>query len=160
MNFEYETSRLILRILHPNYASMVLDFYENNKEFLEPFEPARQENFYTLDFQRANLSQEYSSFFNSSYLRIWLFEKENPNVPIGTVCFSNFLHGAFCNCMMGYKMHHEYTRKGYIFKGWNTKANGKGIAVADGATISQLSAKNKSTVTKLVCQIKISHSRT
>ena len=32
MNFEYETNRLILRILHPNYASMVLDFYEQNKD--------------------------------------------------------------------------------------------------------------------------------
>ncbi len=41
----------------------------------------------------------------------------------------------------------EYSRSGYEFKGWNTKANGKGIAVENGATVSKLSAKNKSTVT-------------
>lgn len=114
MNFEYETNRLILKILHPNYAYAVLDFYERNKDFLEPLEPARQHNFYTLDFQRTNLSHEYSSFLNSSYLRIWLFKKENPDVPIGTVCFSNFLHGAFCNCMLGYKIDHSHARQGYM----------------------------------------------
>lgn len=114
MNFEYETKRLILKVLHPNYASMVLDFYEKNKDFLEPFEPARQHNFYTLDFQRANLSHEYSSFLNSTYIRIWLFEKENLETPIGTVCFSNFLHGAFCNCMLGYKIDQQHVRQGYM----------------------------------------------
>ena len=41
----------------------------------------------------------------------------------------------------------EYSRKGYEFKGWNTKSNGKGIAVEDGAVVSKLSTKNKSTVT-------------
>lgn len=40
-----------------------------------------------------------------------------------------------------------YERPGYLFTGWNTKANGKGIVIEDSATVSRLSAKNKSTIT-------------
>lgn len=40
-----------------------------------------------------------------------------------------------------------YTRNGYEFAGWNTKANGKGTSYGDGATVEKLSAKNKGTVT-------------
>lgn len=114
MNFEYETQNLVLKVLHPNYASCVLQFYENNRDFLEPFEPARQPGFYTLEFQRANLSYEYSAFLKSTYLRMWLFQKEDFSVPVGTVCFSNFLQGAFCRCMVGYKTSQDHLCKGYM----------------------------------------------
>lgn len=114
MNFEYHTKHLVLKVLHPSQASMVLRFYQKNQSFLEPYEPSRHSNFYTLDFQRANLSYEYNAFLKSSYLRIWLFEKEYQELPVGTICFSNFLHGAFCNCMLGYKTDRDYLRKGYM----------------------------------------------
>ena len=40
-----------------------------------------------------------------------------------------------------------YTRAGYEFAGWNTKANGTGISYADGATVKNLCAKHKGTIT-------------
>lgn len=40
-----------------------------------------------------------------------------------------------------------FERTGYVFRGWNTKANGKGTAYGDGETVSKLSVKNNSTVT-------------
>ncbi len=33
---------------------------------------------------------------------------------IGSVCFSNILKGAFCSCMIGYKLGEEYCGKGYM----------------------------------------------
>lgn len=39
------------------------------------------------------------------------------------------------------------TRTGYDFAGWNTSANGKGTAYADGATVTNLSATDGTTVT-------------
>lgn len=114
MKFKYQTQHLYITVLHPEQAQLVLDFYIRNRDFLEPLEPARHASFYTLDFQRSNLHCEYHSFLNSSYMRVWLFEKEHPEQAVGTICFSNFLHGAFCSCMVGYKMDRKYLRRGYM----------------------------------------------
>lgn len=114
MKFEHQTEHLLLRVLHPDYAGLVLDFYIRNQDFLEPLEPSRHPNFYTLEFQKSNLSCEYNSFIKSSYMRVWLFEKNSPDIAIGTICFSNFLHGAFCSCMVGYKTDKEHLRRGYM----------------------------------------------
>lgn len=40
-----------------------------------------------------------------------------------------------------------YTRVGYTFAGWNTKKNGKGTTYADKAKVSNLTTKDKGTVT-------------
>lgn len=114
MRLEHQTKRLILRVIGPDQAEDVLSFYEKNRRFLEPYEPKRNPQFYTLDFQKSNLSYEYNAFIKSHYLRIWIFKKNEPDLPIGTVCFSNFLHGAFCSCMIGYKIDQEHLRRGYM----------------------------------------------
>ncbi|UKI32137.1 MAG: hypothetical protein L6W00_00465 [Lentisphaeria bacterium] len=33
-------------------AEQVLDYYKRNKEFLESFEPVRDENFFSLEYQK------------------------------------------------------------------------------------------------------------
>lgn len=40
-----------------------------------------------------------------------------------------------------------FTRTGYAFSGWNTKADGSGTSYADGATVSKLTAADGGTVT-------------
>ena len=40
-----------------------------------------------------------------------------------------------------------FERTGYVFRGWNTQANGKGTAYGDGETVSRLSSRNNGTVT-------------
>ena len=39
MDMKYETPRLILRILRAEDADMVLQFYQNNKDIFEKYEP-------------------------------------------------------------------------------------------------------------------------
>lgn len=114
MQFTYQTERLLLQILNPDQAVPVCNFYRENKEFLEPFEPKRPANFYTYEFHRSNLSYEYNAFLKLSYIRYWIFTKENPSIPIGSVCFNNILHGAFQKCMLGYKLGKSQCHKGYM----------------------------------------------
>ena len=47
MLFAYETERLLLKIIKPDQADAVLDFYMRDKELFEKFEPDRMPNFYT-----------------------------------------------------------------------------------------------------------------
>ena len=55
MLFAYETERLLLKIIKPDQADAVLDFYMRDKELFEKFEPDRMPNFYTRQFQRQML---------------------------------------------------------------------------------------------------------
>ena len=100
----YQSERLELRILKPDSSSAVLDFYERNRNTLEPVEPLRPQYFYTITYQSRNLTWEYNAFLKSKYIRYWMFRK-NSNIPIGCVCFSEFQGGAFHRCMIGYKLY-------------------------------------------------------
>lgn len=114
MQFIYQTNRLILKILTPECAPLVNKFYQDNRQFLEPFEPVRPHNFYTNDFQYANLRCEYKAFMQLAYFRYWIFRRENSDFPVGCICFSNIMHGAFRKCMLGYKLSKNSCHKGYM----------------------------------------------
>ena len=109
----YQSERLELRILKPDSSSAVLDFYERNRNTLEPVEPLRPQYFYTITYQSRNLTWEYNAFLKSKYIRYWMFRK-NSNIPIGCVCFSEFQGGAFHRCMIGYKLDQTATGNGYM----------------------------------------------
>ena len=114
MNFVYETKRLILRVLDVTYAHAVCEFYENNRDTFEAFEPPRSPNFYTHEFHKASLIHEYGEMLQGRYLRLYLFDKQMPDTIIGSVCFNDFHGGCFQSCCLGYKMDHRFQRKGYM----------------------------------------------
>ncbi len=114
MQFTYQTERLLLKVLTPEYAAVVHKFYRDNQSFLEPFEPQRPHSFYTTDFQYSNLRCEYDAFLRLAHFRYWLFRKNQPDSPIGSVCFSNLLQGAFHKCMLGYKLGESFCHHGYM----------------------------------------------
>ena len=120
MQFTYQTERLLLKILSPEYAAVIHQFYLDNKQFLEPFEPKRPQNFYYADFHSTNLRCEYDAFLKLSYFRYWIFLKDNPNEPVGSVCFSNILRGAFQKCMLGYKLAEKHCHQGYMQEALST----------------------------------------
>ncbi len=109
-----ETDRLILRTLPASYAAKTLEFYKNNKEFLEPFEPERQAYFYTKQHQKSMLKWDMDGFNSLAMVRFWIFTKEDPETPIGTVALSNIIRGVFRSCFVGYKLDQKSTGKGYM----------------------------------------------
>lgn len=116
MHTIYQTNRMILKILKPGQEDLVLEFYEKNKNFLEPMEATRPEQFYTLNYQRSNLVCEYNLFVKLNYMRYWLFLPEDPYHPLGCVSFSNFLKGSFSSCMVGYKLDERACRHGFMYE--------------------------------------------
>lgn len=115
---QYETERLFLKILAPTSqnAVSVLDFYMNNQELFERFEPLRPEKFYTKAYQKNCLVFEYNSMLSKTTIRFWLYEKHNPEKIIGTVSFSNIQRGPLSCCTIGYKMDSEYHQQGYCYE--------------------------------------------
>lgn len=120
----YETERLVLKVIDKSYAELVIDYYLNNKCFLEQWEPMKKKEFYTKQYQEEQLDKELSNIENNNALRLWIFKKEDENRIIGTVGFSNIVRGAFLSCTLGYKLDKNEINKGYI-----TEAIQKGIEV-------------------------------
>jgi ribosomal-protein-alanine N-acetyltransferase len=112
-----ETKRLYLRILDETYASQVLAFYQNNRQFLEPWEPARNDAFYTLESQRTGLYLDQQALLNGQMVRFWIFSKNTDtteSIPIGTVAITNIIRGVFKSCYIGYKLDQRFCGFGFM----------------------------------------------
>lgn len=113
MLFEYETNRLILKVLKPDWAPSVLDFYLRDKELFETYEPDRIPKFYTVSHQKTLLKCEYNLAFKQQTIRYYVFLKSNPNQIIGTICFHNIMKTLYSSCELGYKFSSEFHHQGY-----------------------------------------------
>lgn len=113
MLFAYETDRLVLRVLKPDAAGAVLDFYLRDRTYFEQFEPDRLPQFYTLNFQKGMLRFEYNSAVKLNSVRFYVALKSDPNHIIGTVCFHNIMKNVYSSCEIGYKFSSAYQHLGY-----------------------------------------------
>jgi ribosomal-protein-alanine N-acetyltransferase len=113
MLFEYETERQILRIVKPDAAGAVLDFFLRDKDYFEQFEPDRLPQFYTPNFQRGMLRFEYNAAVKMSSVRFYVSPKSNPGIMIGTICFHNIQRTVYSSCEIGYKFSRAFQHMGY-----------------------------------------------
>ncbi len=124
MLLEYETPRLILRVLHKEWAPQLLDFLLRDREQFELYEADRQPGFYTIEHQENILASEFNLICRSSLVRFYVFLKEDPNTIIGTVSFRNICFPLYSSCELGYKFSSFVQHQGYA-----TEAIQKGISV-------------------------------
>ena len=124
MHKQYETERLLLRTLDCSYVDLTADYYLRNKSFLEEWESAKDEAFYTRQFQQEQLRNDLLRMESGDALRLWIFKKGEEHRTIGCIAFNNIVRGAFLSCHLGYKLDHEEANRGYI-----TEAVRKGIDI-------------------------------
>ena len=112
MLLQYETRRLILKVLGPDYASDVLRFYLRDMELFEKYEADRSPNFYTDAHQRSILQLEYGLTLKLNQVRFYVFRKEAPEKIIGTVCLYD-ISNTYARAEIGYKFSSAYHHMGY-----------------------------------------------
>lgn len=109
---DLRTERLRLRLPTPADVDGYLAFYERNREHLSPWDPVRPEAFYTQEYWSRTLAEAREQYEAGLSLRLGVFlpsEEEGGEQLIGVANFSNFVHGAFQACHLGYSIdaHHE-----------------------------------------------------
>lgn len=119
MLFEYETKRLLLKIIKPTEAREVLDFYLRDRELFERYEPDRAEGFYTLAFHKQIMKFEYNMAVQGTLYRFYIYEKTNPGHIIGTISFHHIIRGYSNSCEIGYKFSSEVHHRGYATEALN-----------------------------------------
>lgn len=110
---EYQTERLILKILTPDYAGEVCHFLSKNSAVFKPYEPLMSPNYYTFQHQYTLLSCELQLALQAKTIRYYVFLKEQPQTIIGTVCLHDIAASYHSSCEIGYKFDSEYWHKGY-----------------------------------------------
>ena len=100
-----------IHALIPSDAEEVLEFHLRNRNFLRPFEPSRDEKFYTLENQKRTLVESYKQFLNGNVVNFGIYKN---NKLIGKIKISNIVMGGFKNAFIGYSMDEKEQSKGYM----------------------------------------------
>lgn len=112
-SMEYQTERLILRVLTPEYLKEVLAFQLRNRDIFEKYEPALPDNFYSAEHQQAILRCEFNMALKMETIRYYVFLKDDPSAIIGTVCLHDIRRFSYSCCELGYRFDRDYHHRGY-----------------------------------------------
>lgn len=116
MYFQYETERLIIKILDEFHAQEVLDFYKKNEKIFEKYDGTKPNNYYSRRYQEEVLRMEYQAAIHGQGARFYVYLWENPSRIIGTVSLQNILPLPYESGIIGYRFDADYHGKGYAME--------------------------------------------
>ena len=95
-----------------SFAEQVVDYYKRNKEFLKAFEPIRNEEFFTLEYQKEILRRERLEYEEKTSFHFYIMLTEDLSRIIGMIGLNNVVWGAFCSAFLGYKLDKDFLNRG------------------------------------------------
>jgi len=109
------TDRMVLRLVHERDAHRMADYYVENRAFLKPWEPVRDESHcYPSGWQaRLGLISEMQKQGNAYY---FILLDPDENHVQGVANFSNVLRGSFHACFLGYSLGEKWQGQGLMFE--------------------------------------------
>ena len=121
---QYETERLILRTLSEDEAPLLADYFLRNSDYLEQWEPKREESFFSVDRIRDMIAKENGDMSEKRALSLYIFKKGEERI-IGNAKLNNIIYGIFYSCYAGYRLDKDEHSKGYM-----TEALGEVVRIA------------------------------
>lgn len=95
-------------------AELAVDYYKRNREFLEAFEPVRDEKFFSLGHQREIIKQEMLQWEEKTAFHFYIMPVRQPDRIIGMIGLINVVWNAFCSAFLGYKLDKDFLNRGYM----------------------------------------------
>ncbi|WP_461207753.1 GNAT family N-acetyltransferase [Clostridium sp. DL1XJH146] len=109
--FRLKGENVELKVLTPEDAEDMLRYYTRNRKFLEPYEPVREEDFYTYEYQKRTLVEGYKQFINNTSIAFGIYKNRQ---LIGKIRISNIVLGSFKNAFIGYSIDEKEQGNGYM----------------------------------------------
>lgn len=109
----YETENLILKTLDIEDVTILKNYFEENREFFKEWEPVRDKEFYEQENIVKIIESLKEDYINKRAVPLHIFLKSS-NKLIGYIALSNIVRGAFLSCFLGYKLHKDYIKRGYM----------------------------------------------
>ncbi|MDO5409963.1 MAG: GNAT family protein [Lachnospiraceae bacterium] len=109
-----ETDRLLLLSPDEVTADALCNYYNVNEKFLEKYEPLKEKEFFTKEYQQNLLKNQVKDWENKVRYRFYITLKEQPGTVIGFCTLGGIIMNAFCSCFLGYSLSEANIRKGYM----------------------------------------------
>lgn len=109
-----ESERLFTRQANINDSPGIVSYFTKNREYLQPFEPIRPEEFYSDSFWKKQVEVDLNNFLEDRSLRLFMFLKDQPATVIGMIHFSGFIRGVFQAAYLGYSIDEDRQGKGLM----------------------------------------------
>lgn len=106
-----QTERLQLRILLPEHAPLLQAYLLENRAHLAPWEPLRNESYFTLEQCEERLFHSFRQMEAGTAVCFALFSGE---AMIGSCNFNNIVRGVFQACHLGYAIAQSHQGQGYM----------------------------------------------
>ncbi|AXR00095.1 GNAT family N-acetyltransferase [Pseudoalteromonas piscicida] len=107
------TARAKLVALTSEYAEKLVTYHLENRDYFAPWEPARPESYYSIDYWLAHTEQaEHAAQSDTAYHFIALLP-EWPLV-VGLCSFTQVARGPFQACYLGYSIASQFAGQGYM----------------------------------------------
>jgi [ribosomal protein S5]-alanine N-acetyltransferase len=108
------SDRVLLRIGDSTDIPAIICYFSANQEHLASFVPQRPIDFLSEPFWQQQLARNLDDFNNDRSLRLFLFDRAQPELLIGEANFSNFVRGAGQFCHLGYSIAATHEGGGYM----------------------------------------------
>ncbi len=109
--FRLKGEKVELKVLTPEDTEDMLRYYISNRNYLEPYEPVREEDFYTYEYQKRTLAEGYKQFINNMSIAFGIYKNKQ---LIGKIRISNIVLGSFKNAFIGYSIAENEQGNGYM----------------------------------------------
>jgi ribosomal-protein-alanine N-acetyltransferase len=98
-----ETRRTVLRVLTPADWALALRYEQANRQHLAPWEPARDESYFTEAAVTRRLAQTHAAALAGTALHLAALDRQHGQ-PLAMLNFTNILYGVFEACHLGYSV--------------------------------------------------------
>lgn len=114
-----ETDRLYLLSPDSVNADSAAEYHCRNRKHMEEFEPVREDEYFTVPFQRDLLQRQDREWKEGKGYRLYISPKEQRELVIGFVGLSNVIMGPFCSCFIGCQTDKDFQSKGIMTEAVN-----------------------------------------
>uniref|UniRef100_UPI00115BFD1C GNAT family N-acetyltransferase n=1 Tax=Klebsiella oxytoca TaxID=571 RepID=UPI00115BFD1C len=107
------TERTDICLLAPDHARHLQHYLLENRSHLAPFEPLRNDDYFTLDTIAQRISSARREYDEKRSLMLVFTLKNEPQI-IGSINFTNFVFGVFQACYLGFSLARACQGKGLM----------------------------------------------
>lgn len=115
----WESERLLLRLLGPEWAAEARAYSLRARDYQEPYDPIRPPDFFELPAVAERLSAQIAEADQGRSLCLFISLKNDPDRIIGTVNVRNIIRGAMQGCTVGYGLEPDAVGQGYMTEALN-----------------------------------------
>jgi ribosomal-protein-alanine N-acetyltransferase len=110
------TSRLILVSPEIDHAEEMLRYHQRNRRNFQPWEPKREESFYSIEAMRTRILAMQEAMSKRLALHL-LFRAPGSTTIVGECGFTNIVRGPFQACHLGFSVCQDFEGRGLMREG-------------------------------------------